>query len=779
MKPSNAERLPILVVDDDSALIRTLSDILKVHGYAPETAGTALDGLRMAERRPPALAVVDLRLPDMDGMELVARLRELSEMTEVVVLTGNASVESAIAALREHSVDYLLKPVQVEHLLQVVSVASERWQRRHMEQALLASEERYRMLFDSNPQPVWVFDRESLRFLAVNDAAVRHYGYTRDEFLAMTVLDIRTPEEGERFLKQSGGQPPFDDAPWTHRRKDGTRIDVSIRTHDIQFADRPARMVLALDITDQLGAERALVARARQQAAVASFGQRALVADDMAVLFQDATDLVAATLDVPIAAVLQRGTAGAGTLVAGCGVRRADAGSTEHDLRREHGVVAALGVEIPALASAKGSLVAYDTAPREFTQDDTYFLQAIAHIVATAVDRDRAESGLRQAQRLEAVGRLAGGVAHDFNNMLTAITGYGELLRSELAPGTSARDDVEEILKAAGRAAGLTKQLLAFSRQQVLQPRLVNLSEIVTGMEGMVRRLISADIAFTTALDPALGMVKADPGQLEQVILNLCVNARDAMPDGGVLTVETAHGELESSRPTEEATGAPGRYVMLAVTDTGVGMDADTIARVYEPFFTTKPADRGTGLGLPTVYGIVKQSGGEIFVYSEVGQGTTFKVYLPLAPDRAGSAHEDVPWTPREAVGTETVLLAEDEEGVRRLAQRVLEKAGYRVLVASSGVEAQGISDTHPGPIHLLATDMIMPTINGHELAERLRTTRPQMRVLYLSGYTSATVTRKGLLDRGATFLQKPFTGESLARKVRETLDGATQGGVR
>ena len=631
MKSSKAEALPILVVDDDSALIRTLSDILRMRGYSPETAETGSEGLRKAGDRPPALAVIDLRLPDMDGMELVSRLHELSEMTEVVVLTGNASVESAIAALREHSVDYLLKPVQVDQLLHVVSVATERWQRKLAEQALRVSEERYRMLFDANPQPVWVFDRETLRFLAVNDAAMRHYGYSREEFLAMSIVEIRPEEDREALREVSGRQPPFEDRPWRHLTKAGALIDVSIRTHDIDFAGRPARIVLAVDVTEQVAAQRAAATRVRQQGALASFGQRALVANDMVALFQDAVSVVAGTLDTPHAGVFERRARSEPALRAAAGFGAAALGRSEDALRGEAGIVSGLSAEIPGPVAPFGILGAYEVAERKFSRDDIYFLQAVAQVVGTTVQRAATEMGLRQSQRMEAVGQLAGGVAHDFNNMLTAITGYGELLRAELEKGTPARDDVEEILKAAQRAAGLTRQLLAFSRQQVLQPRLVNLSDIVAGMQGMLRRLIGEDIEFVTVLAPDPGFVKADPGQLEQVILNLCVNARDAMPTGGTLTIETADGELDMSRTSEHSAASPDGYVMLAVSDTGEGMDEHTLERIYEPFFTTKASDKGTGLGLATVYGIVKQSGGEIFVTSEMGVGTTFKVFLPLS----------------------------------------------------------------------------------------------------------------------------------------------------
>jgi CheY-like chemotaxis protein len=354
--------------------------------------------------------------------------------------------------------------------------------------------------------------------------------------------------------------------------------------------------------------------------------------------------------------------------------------------------------------------------------------------------------------------------------MLTAITGYGEMIKMNLAGADPMREDVEEILKAAQRAAGLTRQLLAFSRQQVLQPRILRLNDIVTDMEGMVRRLIGADIELHVALDSDIYWVKADAGQVEQVILNLCVNARDAMPDGGRLTIETANIELDMSDSGEHSIRGPNEYVMLAVSDTGVGMDAEIKSRIFEPFFTTKSPDKGTGLGLATVHGIVKQSGGDIWVYSEPGHGTTFKIFLPKSTEIADDAKDDRA-RPKASRGTETVLLAEDEEAVRKLTQRVLERAGYNVLTAKDGPDAMRVAELHLGVIDLLVTDMVMPTMNGRQLADNLRGVRPALRTLFLSGYTDSGVLPKGQLSTGEHFLQKPFTNDTLTNRVRSIMD--------
>jgi len=401
-------------------------------------------------------------------------------------------------------------------------------------------------------------------------------------------------------------------------------------------------------------------------------------------------------------------------------------------------------------------------------------LAGILGICRDVTERLSLEQQLRQAQKMEAVGRLAGGVAHDFNNILTAITGYADLLLEDLGTSDRRRDDIAEIRKAAERAAGLTRQLLAFSRQQVMQAQVLDLNALVADTQNMLGRLLGEDIALVTRLDPALGAVKADPGQLEQVIMNLAVNARDAMPGGGKLTIETANAELDDTYVREHFPARPGSYVMLAVSDTGTGMSDEVQSHLFEPFFTTKEKGKGTGLGLATVYGIVKQSGGYIWVYTEPGHGTTFKIYLPRvagAPAQRASGPKASP----VGAGTETVLLAEDEAAVRAVARHALERQGYTVLEASSGEAALDLAERHSGRIHLLLTDVIMPGMNGRALAQRLSELRPDLRVVYMSGYTEEAITRHGVLEPGLTYVQKPFTPEGLARKVREVLDREEQ----
>ena len=381
------------------------------------------------------------------------------------------------------------------------------------------------------------------------------------------------------------------------------------------------------------------------------------------------------------------------------------------------------------------------------------------------------ERQFRMAQKMEAVGRLSGGIAHDFNNLLGVIIGYTQVVKRNLGPGHTSYEHAEEIERASQRAVSLTRQLLAYSRQQVLEPAILNLNTLVSDMEKMLSRLIGEDIVLRLSLDPALSQVKADRGQIEQVLMNLAVNARDAMPDGGQLTIETANAELDLAYTREHPGSRPGWYVMLAVTDTGTGMDPETLAQVFEPFFTTKERDKGTGLGLATVYGVVKQSDGYIAVESQKGNGSSFKVYLPLVR-QAAIAQESVP-APRSVRGCETILLVEDAEALRKLAHMFLRDNGYDVLTAADGSEAMRVAQQSSAPIHLLLTDVVMPGMNGRALAERLALGNPAMKVLYMSGYTDTFIAGHGALEPGTQLLHKPFTEETLTRKVREVLDAA------
>ncbi len=381
------------------------------------------------------------------------------------------------------------------------------------------------------------------------------------------------------------------------------------------------------------------------------------------------------------------------------------------------------------------------------------------------------EELLRLSQRMETVGRLASGLAHDFNNLLTAILGHCDILLHRLPAGDPARKGIEEIRVAGERAAGLTRQLLAYSRRQLMKPRVLDLNAGVTSMVPMLRRLIGEDIDLVARLSAGLGHVEADPTQIEQIIMNLVVNARDSMPRGGTVVVETSNAGLDEAFARVHPPTRPGRYVALIVSDTGTGMDKATLEHIFEPFFTTKQLGKGTGLGLATVYGIVKQSNGYIWVYSEPGIGSTFKIYLPRVDAEVSRDKKSEPAPPLPR-GSETVLLVEDDRTVRLLATEMLEMSGYTVLEAGDGREALEVVHRHGRPIDLLLTDVVMPQMSGRELAEGIAALHPRIRVLYMSGYTDGVIAHHGILDTGVAYLQKPFTTDALARKVRETLDG-------
>jgi two-component system, cell cycle sensor histidine kinase and response regulator CckA len=499
-------------------------------------------------------------------------------------------------------------------------------------------DERYAMLFRSNPQPMWVFNVDTLTFLDVNQAAVRHYGYSRNEFLAMSIMDLLPPEDTpglhhglERTAFQRG-----DVALIQHQRKDGTIVDMELVSHEMELAAGRARLVLASDISE----------RTRTRAAL-----------------------------------------------------------------------------------------------------------------------HQSEEQLRQAQRMDAAGRLAGGVAHDFNNLLTTIRGFSDLLLRDLPEGDRKRKDAEQIRKAADRGVVLTRQLLSFGRQQALEPRAIDLNSLVENMKGLIQRLIGADIRLQTELRAGLGEVKMDPGQLEQVLVNLVLNARDAMVSGGTLTIET--GERQISESARGRSVKPGWYVVLAVSDTGSGMNDDTLGHVFEPFFTSQTPGTRAGLGLSIVYGIVRQSGGVVRVSSEPGLGTTVKIFLP----REESEAEPPPGLPASLRGDETVLIVEDEDGVRELMWKILTDHGYTVLEARHGRDALTVAADYDHPIHLLVSDVVMPEMGAGEMADRLLAQRPNMKVVYVSGYTNDEIVRRGVSQNDAAFVQKPFQAEELMGKVREVLD--------
>ena len=645
------------------------------------------------------------------------------------------------------------------------SVHTELGDRRRAEAAAKASERSYRLLFQDNPSPMYVYDLEGGILVAVNDTALALYGYARDEFIGMSVEDLIAPAEMKRLRStvgnlRSGLRSGLSNSGiWSHRRSDGSELEVEVTATDHVFEGRPARVVLAFDVTERVEAERLIrVSEARYRD-----------------LFENASDLIATVdldgrvTDVNEAFLRSTGYSREELLE----LRLEDLIPVESrealDEARTQKLAGAVDtVYEHKLLARDGRHIQMEVASRLIFEDGKPVgTEAICRDIS---ERKELEEQLRQAQRLEAIGRLAGGVAHDFNNLLTVISGYTETLLE--GRDRASEPELDQIAAAAERAAILTRQLLAFSRRQVLLPRVVQLNDIVAGLTPMLSRLIGEDVELVAKLESSLDPVLADPNQLEQVLVNLAVNARDAMPSGGLLTIHTENVELDEEYVAQHTDAAVGPHVMLSVSDTGVGMDADTLSHVFEPFFTTKPLGIGTGLGLATAYGIVKQSGGSMWVYSEPGQGATFKALLPRADSPVTEETARAP-KPVAASGSETILLAEDEESLRRLSARILEQRGYTVIAAETATEAVRIAEQNGRTIDLLLTDLVMPELSGTALAERVSELLPDIRVLFMSGYADDVVSRNGALTPGSAFLEKPFSANDLATKVRETLDAA------
>ena len=631
--------------------------------------------------------------------------------------------------------------------------------RRAAESDLRASETRYRSLFQSNPQPMWVYDPATLRFLTVNDAAVENYGYSHDEFLAMTIADIRPPEDLPRLRETvaHAAKQGFDASGiWSHRKRDGTFIDVDIRSHKVDFLGRPAKLVLAHDVTEQRRAE----AATRLQSAALNAAANAIVITDrhgsIDWVNPAFTSLTGYALDEALGRnpreLVKSGVHDRAfytdlwkTILAG------DVWRGEMTNRRKDGTLYVVEETITLVKDASGATSHFIAIKRDLTAEKQLQAQFL------------------QVQKMETVGRLAGGIAHDFNNLLTVINGTADLASARLAEDDPLRADLKDIHEAGERAAALTRQLLAFSRKQIMNPIVLDLRAVVADMRSMLQRLIGEDVELVVVASEGAGRVKADLGQIQQVVLNLAVNARDAMPAGGTLTIEIRDVDVGLEDVATHPASRPGPRVMLAVSDSGVGMDDTTRLRVFEPFFTTKQSGQGTGLGLATVYGIVTQSGGSIRVDSQPDRGTTFTIHLPRLDEALPEGQLEAPSTP--VAGTETILVVEDEEALRAVARRMLESAGYTVLLARNGREALQVLDRHDGTVHLVLTDVVMPGISGPELVARLAVLYPEIRVLYTSGYTDDAILRRGITTGVAHFIGKPYSLGELPRKVRAVLD--------
>ena len=639
-------------------------------------------------------------------------------------------------------------------------------------EALKAGEQRYRQLFEDIPIGLYRSTPDG-KFIDVNPAMVAMLGYwNRETLLATPATSLYVdPVDRRRWSEQKPGEVRIFDLDVRLRKADGTVIWARDTTHVKRGPDGAALLYEGVleDITTRVEAERAVHASERRMIQI-------LEAAPLGILVSDKKGHPI-LMNAAARAILGKGLAEGANLVDLSEIYQAYVAGTDELYPPER---------MPLLKALTGETTAVDDM--EIHRDNRVISLHVQG--APVLDNERKVAGavmgffdttekrsleaqLRQSSKMEAVGQLAGGVAHDFNNLLTVIMSYSAMLLDQLDPTDPTREDIEEIAGAADRAAGLTRQLLAFSRQQVMQPRVININDVIVDLEKMLRRVIGEDVELLTSLDPAVAEISADPGQLEQVLMNLVVNARDAMPAGGRLSISTSNSALSAESGAGSLHPPDGEYVMLAVSDTGTGMTREVQQRLFDPFFTTKLQGQGTGLGLSTVYGIVKQSGGEIYVYSEIEQGSTFKVYFPRFVETGEQRIHEL--TSREVPrGSEAILLVEDDSNLRYLVARVLRGCGYTMYVAASGTEALAIAGDSTKSIDAVITDVVMPGMNGRELVEKLVEARPGIGFLFMSGYTDDDVLRRGVLHGETAFLQKPFTPDQLARKVRAVLDRAT-----
>jgi len=619
-------------------------------------------------------------------------------------------------------------------------------------------EAQYRALFDYAPDGILIADGQSY-YLDANPAMCRMLGYSREELIGQHATDIVVPEEVRYIdpaLEKIKATANYN-REWQFRRKDRTTFPAEVMATVMPDGNI---MAMVRDVTARKEAE--LVLREREA--------QLRIASRVARLGAWTLDLKNGDIKWSDELCEMRGVP-PGTSPTSEQALETYAPEYREMIRDKVQLSASTGmpfdVELQMLAG--GERRAWVRVIGQAERDTEGNVVKLHGAFQDIDERHRLEERVTQGQKMDAIGQLAGGVAHDFNNLLSIILSYAGMLISDLRESDPIRADLEQIRNAGERASQLTRQLLAFGRKQMLKPQVLDLGQVVVGMEKMLRRLLGEDIELSLLLSRSLGKVLADASQMEQVIMNLAVNARDAMPRGGKLSIETANVEIDASYAETRHDVEPGMYVMLAITDSGSGMDAATRQRAFEPFFTTK--EKGTGLGLSTVFGIIKQSRGHIWVYSEQGRGTTFKVFLARTDETAPAITKAV--APSSMHGSETILLVEDEEAVRTVTCSILRRQGYNVLEAQNGGEAFLVCEKYPGTIHLIITDVVMPRMSGRELAERVSPLRPNMRVMYVSGYTQTAIVHHGVLDAGINFLQKPITPDALSAKVREVLDAS------
>ncbi|MDD5209255.1 MAG: response regulator [Elusimicrobiales bacterium] len=805
----------ILLVEDDRGTVMLAAKRLAGLWYKVKEANSAEAALAAIKEAPPVLMLLDYSLPGKNALEFVDELKARGEVCPpFIVMTGHGGEDVAVSMLRAGARDYLIKNNNFLELLPAVvkRVLAELEAAGRLEAAGLAireSEDRYRSLFNQARDSIMLLEPLPGGLPLIwdaNEAALAMHGYSSEELIgkSISVLDQEIPASAVKERLKQAQTPAGALFETRHRRKDGSFLDVQVSLKSMLIGGRSLLLDISRDITEKKRYTEVLQEAVQMQSVLNEMMKRSLLnmplrdkleanlaallaahwlsPDLKGAVFLTAPggnelvltaqkglppELLACCAKVPLGRCLCGQAAASGRAVSARSV------GPEHQITYEgmepHGHFCA-----PIMAEGKvlGVLNVYLEAGSVLTESQERFIKAAADVMAENIIRSRVEEQFSQAQKMEAVGLLAGGIAHDFNNILTAIKGYCTLVTNSLIPEDPSREDMREIMTAADRASALTRQLLAFGRRQIMVLKVLDLNKTIGDMMNMLRRIMGENVPLSVKLFPSPCPAKVDPGQIEQVIVNLVVNARDAVANGGEITLETEvlvpADNFFSARPDLPR----GKYVRVIVRDTGCGMSEEVKGRIFEPFFTTKAAGKGTGLGLPTVFGIVKQSGGEIQVESELGKGTAFFIYLPLAEAAPADAEkEKAPEVP--AKGHETVMLVEDEESLRRLGERVLSAAGYTVIAAADGPAALKLMEKRGKPVDLLMTDIVMPGMSGQELALELRRRKLAGRVLYTSGYTDDSAAFKGTPAPGMAFIYKPYAVDALLQKLREVLDAA------
>jgi len=791
----------LLVVDDEKHLLDVLCEMLLQHGYEVVGFNSSPRALEELKEHDFDLLLSDLMMPDMDGVTFLKAALEIDPSLVAIIMTGQGTVQTAVEAMKLGAFDYLLKPFKLNTLLPVLSRAMQ-MRRVKLENLQL----RETVAMNELIQAVAATLDPDTILEKVADAARQQC--QADEVTVMVPTE-NAKELCVKVTRGEGGGAVLGErvsiekgiAGWVARH--GETLNLTGKVDDPRFAPLNPRsgihsaismpltvgnkLVAVLNVNSTQSRRPFTVGQTKALSVLANVAAPALASARLHREVQEAERRYRSIFENAVEGMYQSTPSGQITaanpaLAHILGYKSPDelmASVTDlaaqvyvdpngrakllEEIERR-GMVKGFEIQVYRKDGKKICVLAGARAIRDASGKTLCYEGGVEDVT----ERKQLEEQLVQSQKMEAIGTLAGGIAHDFNNLLTAIIGYSQLAGARLREGEPLYKEIEEIRKAGTRAADLTGQLLAFSRKQVLQPKLINVNLIVTNISNMIRRVIGEDIELVSSLDSELRHVTADPGRIEQVLMNLAVNARDAMPTGGKLIIETANTILDEDYARLHLDVTPGPHIMLAVSDTGCGMDAEVQSHMFDPFFTTKDLGRGTGLGLSTVYGIVKQSGGDIWVYSELGRGTTIKVYLPCS-----EAHVEHDYEERHqaaSTGTETVLLVEDHVQVRSLAATVLRDCGYEVLEASGGDEALHIAQGFAGTIHLLLSDVVMPNMGGKDLAEQIKRKRPETKILFASGYTGDAVLLHGVAEARAAFIQKPFTPDALANKVREVL---------